>query len=762
MPEKLRDPMRVLKEQIQNEIKKNIKRIGQSIESKIPIEESPRKEYGEFSSPVSFTLAKRIGKENIAKAASKIAEDLVEQMKTNKISLISKIEAIRGHINFFLDWEQVTDRVLTTILSQTSEYGKNNLGKGKKIVVEHTSANPVHPIHIGTARNSVIGDAIRNLLEACNYTVQTRYYLDDVGKQVAYLAYTYKKLQEKIKARGKVDHFFGILYSCAIVTIKEKRLNRELKDAKAKYETLLKSTYKKLKKKQETVSPKIEKQYSKFQSLLSSSIKRVNQFPTTDWRENIARVYDRTKAFLNSLQEEQHDSKNSLKAIIKNFMGNTAGKQGLNQILSVKKELEEWKSISNEISMKWPKIHELTNKHLNEENIEEKVREIVRDYEQGGQEYKNIIQEVCQRTFEGFKKTFTEMGITFDKIDWESELVWDKKVEKIINRLKEGGWIIERENNALALNIRDALKKEKEIREIFNLEKKEVEKLIKEKKWRSLPPNLVLLRGDGSSLYATRDIAYTIKKFRQDPPPNRVLNIIGKDQNLTQKQVATGVFLSGYEEYAENLEHISYELVRLPKHSMSARRGRYRTLDEILEEAKVRAHKEVKKRGEVSWEETEKIAHKIAVGAVRYFLLSTDPRKTLTFKWEEIMNFNRNSGPFVQYSFARATSILEKVEETIKKTDFKALEHKKERKLVLKLAQFPEKIKNAAKNRLPNIITEYCDNLAESFHSFYEECPVLTASTTEIKKNRVAIVKAYITVLKNALKLIRIEPLERM
>lgn len=760
----LQGPLGKVKDLIRKELKEAIQKLYPSIKPSIQIEKPPRRELGDLSSPVSFSLAKEIKSENVMKRANKIAKKIVKEIEVKRSPLISNLKATRGHINFFLDWSTFSDKLISAIHKLRGEFGKNNLGKGEKVVIEHTSANPVAPLHIGNARNAVLGDTLANLFRASNYEVQTRYYLDDLGKQVAYLAYGYNKIKDRVEVQGKPDHFFGVLYSCTIAAIKNMKLRSDLKTAKENYVSLLKSIKRQMKKLQ-PISLEGREKISRVFTLLKRSLKRQKNFPTIDWREDAKKLQERAKKALTFLksQEESKIGKRLI-SLLEKLRGGKWKERGLKQILHKTQKMETWMSIASDLKVKWPKIYEEIEECLvDAERSEQQVERIVRSYEEGKSKVKDTIRKICKRTFQGFKETLKEMNISFDKIDWESDIVWKGLLDKVINELKERNWILVKENNALELDIRRALREKKEVRNLFGSEE-EIRRLLREGKEEELPPNLVLIRGDGSSLYGTRDIAYSLKKFQQKPTPKRVLNVIGKEQSLVQKQVATGLYLAGFEEYAKHLDHISYELIRLPNASMSARKGRYRTLDEIIEGAKNRAYEEIKKRGEVPSNKREKVARKIGVGAIRYFLLSVDPMKTQTFKWEEVMNFKRNSGPFVQYSYARATSILAKAncEKQISSNIHKSLNDERERALLWKIAQFPEKVRKATQDQKPNIITDFCNELAKRFHNFYEYCPVIKASNEELKRARLSLVNAFVQVLKNALELIGIAPLERM
>ncbi|MCL4430206.1 MAG: arginine--tRNA ligase, partial [Chloroflexi bacterium] len=273
-------------------------------------------------------------------------------------------------------------------------------------------------------------------------------------------------------------------------------------------------------------------------------------------------------------------------------------------------------------------------------------------------------------------------------------------------------------------------------------------------------PTLTLGRADGTTLYTTRDIAYTIWKFKQ---AQKVINVIGMEQSLAQLQLKIALFAMGYGQNAENLTHFAYNLVTLPGYKMSSRRGHYITFDEVLTEAVRRAYEEVSKRSPMlSEEEKRKIADFVGLGAVRYALVDVDSGKPVVFTWERVLNFETNSAPYVQYTHARACSILRKAGREPEKPAFGLLTEKLERELVLALAGFPDMFVEATEYLKPNMFADYTNALADKFNTFYNAYPVIKADSQELSDARIALTKAIKTVMHNALELIGVVAPEKM
>ncbi len=273
-------------------------------------------------------------------------------------------------------------------------------------------------------------------------------------------------------------------------------------------------------------------------------------------------------------------------------------------------------------------------------------------------------------------------------------------------------------------------------------------------------PPLTLGRADGTTLYTTRDIAYTLWKFKQS---KKVINVIGMEQSLAQLQLKVALYALGYSDYAENLVHFAYNLVTLPGYKMSSRRGHYITFDQVLDEAVQRAYEEVSKRSpQLSEEEKRKIANFVGLGAVRYALVDVDTSKPVIFTWERVLNFETNSAPYVQYTHARACSILRKAAREPEKPAFELLTEKLERELIVNLASFPDTFIEATEYLKPNLIADYANALADKFNTFYNALPVLKADSEGLIDARIVLTQAIQTVMHNALTLIGVVAPEKM
>jgi len=223
------------------------------------------------------------------------------------------------------------------------------------------------------------------------------------------------------------------------------------------------------------------------------------------------------------------------------------------------------------------------------------------------------------------------------------------------------------------------------------------------------------------------------------------------------------LYALGHGDLARNLTHFAYNLVSLPGYRMRSRTGRYITFDEVIDESIKRAYEEVSKRSpHLSDEEKRNISNIVGIGAVKYALVEVDPTKPVVFTWDRVLNFEKNSAPYIQYSHARACSIITRASREPEKPDYSLLKEPLERDLILMLSRFPEIFVEAAENLKPNLIADFANSLSDKFNTFYAALPVIKAKPQELSDARLMLVYAVRTVLRNALALLGIEAPERM
>ncbi len=351
------------------------------------------------------------------------------------------------------------------------------------------------------------------------------------------------------------------------------------------------------------------------------------------------------------------------------------------------------------------------------------VRELMQSFERGDRDITRLFEDAVQFCICGINDTLKELGITHDTYVWESEFLDD--IDGLIDEL-EPAEIIE-QDGSLHIDLSS--------RDITN--------------------NLVLRRSDGTSVYATRDIAYHVWKAGRC---NRMIDVLGADHKLNALQIGAVLELLTI----KPPEIVFFEFVSLPEGSMSTRRGHFVSADEVLTRVVEQAYEEVHKR-RPTLGETEKrsIAKAVGIGATRYDLLKVSADKPVVFDWAEALDFERQGAPFLQYAHARARNILTKTAPEEGNYDPALLSDEFEQKLIKLCAKFPAVIEDITLNLRVSALATYARELAEAFNQFYRYVPVLSAEPT-VSRARIALVRCVRIVLRNALSCLGIEPIESM
>jgi len=350
------------------------------------------------------------------------------------------------------------------------------------------------------------------------------------------------------------------------------------------------------------------------------------------------------------------------------------------------------------------------------------IRQLMQRYESGDLDVACLFKDAVEFCLRGINQTLKNLHVTHDRFVWESEFLDD--IDGIIDELKNYG--VAESDGSTHVDLSS-----------FGIGK-----------------DLVVRRSDGTSVYATRDIAYHVWKAGRC---TRMIDVLGTDHKLTALQVGKVLELLNI----NAPEVVFFEFVSLPEGSMSTRRGHFVSADEVLERVTEKAYEEVdKRRPTLSEKEKRAIAQAVGIGATRYDLLRVSTDKPMVFDWTEALDFERQGGPFLQYAHARANNILIK-------TTFDhqyepgMLTDEYEIKLIKLCAQFPAVIKDVTMNLGVNALASYARELAEAFNQFYRFMPVLSAEP-EMRSARLALVTCARIVLRNVLNCLGIEPVDSM
>jgi len=372
------------------------------------------------------------------------------------------------------------------------------------------------------------------------------------------------------------------------------------------------------------------------------------------------------------------------------------------------------------------KVYIQANKDLAAEpELKAGVDRLMQLYESGDQETAEKFKSAVEFALTGIEDTLRRLNISHDSYRWESEFVRDGSTAEVFEALESTG-LTEWDEGALKLDLSDQ-----------GFEKK-----------------LVLKRSDGTSLYTTRDLAYHRWKAENS---DRMIDVLGADHKLISGQLKAALRLMGVREP----EIVIFEFVSLPTGSMSTRKGKFISTDELLDEVEAQAYREVTARRPEEEEEFRRaVAKDVALGAVRYDVVKVSPDKATTFDWKAALDFEKLSAPFIQYSHARACSILDKAGD-FGEFDPRLLTSPEETDLIKKISQFDLAVELAARELKPHQLATYARELAEIFNQFYRSSPVLDAEPG-IRDARLGLVKAARNCLRATLETLGIPALESM
>ena len=372
-----------------------------------------------------------------------------------------------------------------------------------------------------------------------------------------------------------------------------------------------------------------------------------------------------------------------------------------------------------------------------DETAEAQSQELLRLWEAQDPATRDLWARMNQWAVEGILKTYERTGIHFDAIYYESQTYQLGKEE--IYRGLEKGVFSRRADGAVVVDLPWKNSPEDEV----NAQK-------------------VLLRADGTSIYLTQDIGTAISRHK-DWPFDQLIYVVANEQDYHFKVLFYVLGLLG-QTWASQLFHLSYGMVNLPEGRMKSREGTVVDADNLITELRDGAVQEIRSKGrEEEVDGLEATAEAIALGALHYYLLQATPTKDMIFNPEESLSFNGNTGPYLQYTGARLSSMLHKAKENPSPAEFRpeCLTTEIEWELVKLIADFSQMVERGALSKDPSLVAAYLYDVAKAFSRFYHDCPILTAEA-EVSASRLALSEAVLTVLKNGFELLNIPFLRSM
>lgn len=373
---------------------------------------------------------------------------------------------------------------------------------------------------------------------------------------------------------------------------------------------------------------------------------------------------------------------------------------------------------------------------ISEEEAEKKsplmaeAREMLRKWEAGDEEVRGLWKMMNEWVYAGFDETYRRLGVDFDKIYYESDTYLEGK-DLVLGGLEKGIMFRKEDGSVWADLTNDGL------------------------------DHKLLLRADGTSVYMTQDIG-TAKLRYQDYPIDKMVYVVGNEQNYHFQVLSLLLDRLGFK-WGKDLVHFSYGMVELPEGKMKSREGTVVDADDLIDTmVSGAAEMSADRLGDMSEEEAKEVARMVGLGALKYFLLKVDPKKNMLFNPKESIDFNGNTGPFIQYTYARINSLLRKAPDFDAEATPKAVPNQKESTLIQKIADFPSVVADAGRNYSPAVIANYCYDLAKEYNQFYHDYSILREENKEVKDLRLLISYVTARTLKSAMALLGIEMPDRM
>ena len=383
-------------------------------------------------------------------------------------------------------------------------------------------------------------------------------------------------------------------------------------------------------------------------------------------------------------------------------------------------------------------IQDLVAKGISEEDAKKQApilleaQQMLLQWEAGDKEVVALWEKMNGWVYDGFNTTYKNLGVDFDKLYYESETYLLGK-EFVAEGLKSGVFI-KKEDGSVWCDLTDDGLDEK-----------------------------IVLRSDGTAVYMTQDIGTAIQRVKDYPDVGGMVYTVGNEQDYHFKVLFLIIKKLGFD-WAKNLFHLSYGMVDLPSGKMKSREGTVVDADDLIHEMASTAGEISEELGKLEgYTEAEKqeLYKTIGLGALKYYILKVDPKKRILFDPKESIDFQGNTGPFIQYTYARIQSILRKAEVDMT-AKVEVTLHDKEKELIKQIQLFPEVIQNAADNHSPALVANYTYDLVKEFNSFYQNVSILGADNNNEKTFRVQLSFTVANLIKNAFSLLGINVPERM
>ncbi|MEZ4505179.1 MAG: arginine--tRNA ligase [Thermomicrobiales bacterium] len=654
--------------------------------------------------------AKKLTSERARAISLELAEQIAAELRAS--GAFGAVDAANGYVNISFDPMVVASGLVSEVLTRGDAYGRG-APRTERVMVEHSQPNTHKVFHVGHLRNSVLGVSVSRILAAAGYPVMEATYPGDIGMHVIKCLWCYERFHlgqepEDIESRGA---WIGQVYAESDARLEYRKdvigfLQSIIKDDPVLVEAidrLLKLLWR-------------EEANNEDIAYLLGRFSFGQELKDTDFRDDstIVKFWPIVGQQLR-LELENEKPYVEVEGIAPPEM--TPGER-----------LDRWEELNRNIAW-WPHVPAWR----------EEVRQTFARWEAQEPALVALWQETREWSLTDFRRIFDELDAHFDVWFFESEV--EEPGKEIVKELVETG-LAEISDGLTVVKIDEKLG-------------------LTDPVYRTLP----ILRSDGTSLYSTKDLALTKRKF-EEFGIDRAVWVVDVRQSLYFKQIFKILELWGFEQ-AKQAYHLPYEIVTLPEGVISSRKGRAPHYDDVKEAVLQRAREIIdEKNPELPESSKSEVAWQVGIGSIKYTMLARDNSKVVVFDLDEALSFDGHAAPYIQYAHARACRILENArwdhDAAVGKAalgelslDFGEI-HPAELALLQQIAALPEEVQRSADQYRPLLIANYVYELAKSFNDFYHACPVIH-SQEPVRSARLALVDATRQALANGLGLLAIE-----
>lgn len=669
--------------------------------------QATRKDFEGDITMVVFPLLKII-KGNPVAIGNTIGEYLVQH-----VDIVEKFNVVQGFLNIVIADEYFTD--IFREAYQNASFGNHRPEEEKAVMVEYSSPNTNKPLHLGHIRNNLLGYSVAEILKANGNKVYKTQIINDRGIHICKSMLAWQKF-----GNGETPESTGLKGDKLVGNYYVAFENELRKQAKPIYESFLNADF----------SLDKTKNLSKLENLILQISECKNLLVVEREKIDIERIISFNEE-LGLKLKRGFEKNDSLSKIFSDFRKNTNEnifetksfkeiENTLKTVISLEDKIEKLSSEMNEIAR-------------NSAEITQEAKEMLRKWEAGDAEVVALWEKMNQWVYDGFEETYANLGVDFDSYYYESNtyLLGKDVVEEGLHK----GIFYKKDDGSVWIDLTDEGLDEK-----------------------------LVLRADGTSVYITQDIGTAIQRVKDYQDITGMVYTVGNEQDYHFKVLFLILQKLGYD-WAKHLHHLSYGMVDLPSGKMKSREGTVVDADDLMHEMTETAREiseELGKLDGMSEGEKNKLYRTIGMGALKYYILKVDPKKRILFDPKESVDFNGNTGPFIQYTYARIQSILRKSGFDYSREIYNGELEPKEKDLIKKMLEFPAVIELAGNTFSPAVIANYTYDLVKEYNSFYQSVSILGETDAGKKAFRVQLSDKIGQIIQKAFALLGIEVPERM